>query len=80
MLLKATEIDPRDPTLYLELGNVYAAEGKFSDARQCFENALRWPHTREEAAFVAQAIVRMSSTGSAGNQTNEQGPMPFEKE
>jgi tetratricopeptide (TPR) repeat protein len=80
MLRKATEIDPRDPTLYLELGNVYAAEGKFSDARQCFENALRWPHTREEAAFVAQAIVRMSSTGSAGNQTNEQGPMPFEKE
>ena len=60
LLRQGLRIDPWNSGLHFQLGNAYAAKGRLKEARDSYANALRCPHTDEEAERLNHAIARLS--------------------
>ena len=58
---KAIELAPERDALHVWLGDIYARQGKLSEARKAYENALRCPSSEERAQEVRQAIAHITN-------------------
>src|SRR6266567_648172 len=61
LLHKAIELAPARDTLHFLLGDIYARQGKLSEARKAYENALRCPSSEQHAQVVRQAIANITN-------------------
>jgi tetratricopeptide (TPR) repeat protein len=68
-LAKAAELNPNDPTVQANVGEVLLRQAKFEDAARHFKKALELdPHQKDAGANRARAII--SGVTAIGNEVN----------
>jgi tetratricopeptide (TPR) repeat protein len=58
-LQKAIEIDPNEAIFFMQLGDIYAAQGRFDNSRASFQRVLNCDHTSDDAINVNESLSKI---------------------
>ncbi|MGO8929170.1 MAG: tetratricopeptide repeat protein [Limisphaerales bacterium] len=76
LLRQAIVMAPHTAPLHLMLGSAYARQGKLSEARAAFEDALRYPMDEKRAEAAKQSLDWIKDQTEHAGAGGEQQPLP----